>query len=177
MNQSSIDRGLFRSSLYRTYKDEEKAVGADAEMFENPAKCDCTCLKMGCYDKLGENGIIEVGSRIDASDVIIGKTIMTSGLSAPEDAREHIKRDKSTFARNASDSIVDCVVESVTKDGNSSVKVRVRSQRIPMIGDKVPRARRTSRTRASCRWQNTIRARPPPPPPDPAKKPQLPLSC
>lgn len=136
MNQSSIDRGLFRSSLYRTYKDEEKAVGADAELFENPTKCDCTCLKMGCYDKLGENGIIEVGSRIDASDVIIGKTIMTSGLSAPEDAREHIKRDKSTFARNAADSIVDCVVESVTKDGNSSVRVRVRSQRIPMIGDK-----------------------------------------
>lgn len=137
MNQSSIERGLFRSSLYRTYKDEEKAVGADAEMFENPKNCECTCLKMGCYDKLGENGIIAVGSRIDSSDVIIGKTIMTSGLSAPQDAREHIKRDKSTFARNADDSIVDCVVESVTKDGNSSVKVRVRSQRIPMIGDKV----------------------------------------
>ncbi|CAL9188215.1 unnamed protein product, partial [Musa hybrid cultivar] len=37
MNQSSIDRGFFRSLTYRCYRDEEKKVGSlTIEDFERP---------------------------------------------------------------------------------------------------------------------------------------------
>ena len=136
MNQGAIDRGLFRSSLYRTYKDEEKATGADAEHFENPISVECTGIRHGCYDRLSANGIIPIGSKVTPGDVIIGKTITTSDLSATSDARKAVKRDKSTMVRHADDVVVDAILQSVTKDGNKYVKVRTRAQRIPIIGDK-----------------------------------------
>ena len=38
LNQSSIDRGLFRSTYYRTYKDDEKKLqsSGDEEKFTKP---------------------------------------------------------------------------------------------------------------------------------------------
>lgn len=136
MNQSSIERGMFRTSIYRTYKDDEKAVGADAERFENPKGTDCTGMKIGCYDKLNEDGIVDIGSSVEPGDVIIGKTITTSDLSDPEQSRKPIKRDKSIFARHADSVTVDAILTTVTKDGNKHIKVRTRSPRTPMIGDK-----------------------------------------
>ena len=39
MNQSSIDRGFFRSILYRSFKDEEKKQGRSAEEeLERPSR-------------------------------------------------------------------------------------------------------------------------------------------
>ena len=32
-NQASLDRGLFRSTVYRSYKEEEKGIGSDQERF------------------------------------------------------------------------------------------------------------------------------------------------
>ena len=59
MNQSSIDRGLFRSLFFRSYMDLEKRQGMKAlETFEKPSRSDTLRLKHGTYEKLDDDGLI-----------------------------------------------------------------------------------------------------------------------
>ena len=138
VNQSAIDRGLFRSFTYRVYKDEEKAIGADAEKFENPIHAqDVTGMRVGCYTKLSADGQVKPGTRVEQNDVLIGKTINTSDICEGNEARRIVKRDKSIIMKADEPATVDAVLTSLTKEGNRYMKVRTRSLRIPMIGDKL----------------------------------------
>ncbi len=60
MNQSSIDRGLFRSTYYHTIKDEEQ----NGEQFGMPDRNDTVNMQQGSYQKLDEDGIICAGSMV-----------------------------------------------------------------------------------------------------------------
>jgi DNA-directed RNA polymerase II subunit RPB2 len=134
-NQDSLERGCFRSVKYQTYKDEERTNGADQERFENPDKIDyCIGKRIAAYEKLKENGMIPIGTRVVGGDVIIGKTITTTELG--EGARRAVKRDKSTIAKGE-DSTVDAILKSTNRDGSTSLCVRTRVTRTPIVGDKV----------------------------------------
>ncbi|KAI9892797.1 MAG: DNA-dependent RNA polymerase II [Vezdaea aestivalis] len=139
MNQSSIDRGLFRSLFYRAYTDQEQRIGLDVvEQFEKPMRSDTLRLKRGTYDKLDEDGIVCPGTRVSGEDVIIGKTApMTADTEElGQRTKIHQKRDTSTPLRSTESGIVDQVVMSTNADGLRFVKVRVRTTKIPQIGDK-----------------------------------------
>ena len=139
MNQSSIDRGLFRSLFYRTYQDQEKLIGHSVlEQFEKPTRADTLRLKHGTYDKIDEDGVIAPGVRVSGEDIIIGKTAPMAPDSEEQGQRQkqHIKRDVSTPLRSTESGIVDQVMLTTTNDGSRFAKVRVRTTKIPQIGDK-----------------------------------------
>ncbi|KAA8564910.1 hypothetical protein EYC84_010680 [Monilinia fructicola] len=139
MNQSSIDRGLFRSLFYRAYTDQEKRIGMNVvEQFEKPYRSDTLKLKQGTYDKLDDDGIVAPGVRVTGADIIIGKTapIAPDSEEMGQRTKAHIKRDASTPLRSTESGLVDQVLITTNAEGLRFVKVRMRTTKIPQIGDK-----------------------------------------
>jgi DNA-directed RNA polymerase II subunit RPB2 len=139
-NQSSIDRGLFRSMYYRTYKDSERKNQAslEEERFCKPVKLNpngtlrTVGTKSGSYALLDENGFVKVGSYVKGGDVIIGKVVP---LKNTTETGPKFK-DASTTVDENSSGVVDWVYVNRDSDNYQFAKVRIRSQRIPGIGDK-----------------------------------------
>ena len=139
MNQSSIDRGLFRSLFYRAYTDQEKRVGLQVlEQFEKPMRANTLRLKHGTYEKLDDDGIVAPGVRISGEDIIIGKTapLAPDSEELGQKTKMHYKRDVSTPLRTTENGIVDKVLLTTNAEGLRFVKVRMRTTKIPQIGDK-----------------------------------------
>lgn len=138
MNQSSIDRGLFRSLFFRSYTDCEKRVGINVvESFAKPNRQSTLRLKHGTYDKLDDDGIVAPGVRVSGEDIIIGKTTPINPDSKEfGQVSQHTSRDASTPLRSTESGIVDQVILTTNQDGLRYVKVRVRTTKIPQIGDK-----------------------------------------
>jgi DNA-directed RNA polymerase II subunit RPB2 len=70
INQSSIDRGIFRSYTLRSYRSEEKIeYNGHPERFQMVQNGN----QSGSYDFLDNDGIVSPGSKLKSGDVIIGK--------------------------------------------------------------------------------------------------------
>jgi len=126
MNQSAIDRGLFRSTFYRCYNDTEREADGSKELFEKPIRGKTKKMKTGNYNKLDEDGLIEPGIKINDDDVIIGKTTPF----------ENSRIDNSTKVRHNENGVIDKILVSTNAEGQKFTTVRVRSERIPEVGDK-----------------------------------------
>ncbi|KAF3451172.1 hypothetical protein FNV43_RR07264 [Rhamnella rubrinervis] len=138
MNQSSIDRGFFRSLFFRSYRDEEKKMGTLVkEDFGRPDRANTMGMRHGSYDKLDDDGLAPPGTRVSGEDVIIGKTTPIAPDEAQgQAASRYSRRDHSISLRHSETGMVDQVLLTTNADGLRFVKVRVRSVRIPQIGDK-----------------------------------------
>jgi len=133
-NQSSIDRGLFGSTFYRTYKDDEKKIQSSGqdERFMKPDPKITKGMKPGSYEKLDESGIIKPNTPVNSNDIIIGKVVpMKDKVKTSQ-----IYRDSSTFLRNNESGFIDSNYININGEGHKFCKIRVRSQRTPKIGDK-----------------------------------------
>src|SRR5690606_3473253 len=95
MNKASIDRGLFRSTTYRTYQDRERietkpnkkrkredqpesTLEPDIpkrEKFERPKVDTCAGARYQSYECLDDDGLAIPGSLVRGRHVIIGKTM------------------------------------------------------------------------------------------------------
>lgn len=141
MNQSAIDRGLFRSFLYRTYTDQEKMNGPGCvEQFSKPVRGEVLRMKNLNYDKLDDDGLINPGVRVTGEDVLIGKILpipeRTDEESANPQKEKNVQwKDASTAMRPTEEGVVDTVIVT-NKEGYKFTKVKVRSTRIPEMGDK-----------------------------------------
>jgi DNA-directed RNA polymerase II subunit RPB2 len=136
VNKASIDRGLFRSLYFRSYKDTARNAGAEQEVFEVPADCDMTGINRSNYSKLGSDALPDIHQQVEQDDVLIGKIIQPTDVSKIIEG-EGSKKDRSTLYKNKEPARVDKVSSTITKDGATLVKVRTRSLRIPTIGDKL----------------------------------------
>jgi DNA-directed RNA polymerase II subunit RPB2 len=132
INRSSVDRGFGHSTVYRTYRvDEKSAPGMTGERICNPGN-DATVSrkKIQAYDMLDSDGIVEPGVRVvPQRDVLVGKVVPMSD----DDRCTH--RDDSLLARE--EGIVHSVVLTTNSEGRRLAKVQMRSARRPTIGDKL----------------------------------------
>ena len=130
INQSSIDRGLFRSVFIRGYHSQAKTeAGIKEEKFEKQQK---KCLK------LDVDGLISPGIPVSGNDTIIGKTLKDLNKKNEEKNKneQSIKNDASMSIRKNENGIIDSVMLTTDGEGFKMVKVKCRNIRIPEIGDK-----------------------------------------
>ena len=139
INRGALDRGLFRSIFYRTYKDEEKknqSSGED-ERFCNPDRNLTKQMRHANYGKLSEDGFVPENVYVDNDDILIGKIVplrVPTGMVLPTGSKQY--RDVSRTLRNNETGYVDKIFKNRNGEGYSFVKIRMRNDRIPEIGDK-----------------------------------------
>ena len=134
INKGSVDRGLFRSTFFRTYRDDEKKIQSSGqdERIMKPPKDITAGIKPGCYDKLEPNGFVPINTHVTSNDIIIGKVFPIKSKTKTK----NVYRDSSTFLKSNETGYIDKIYVNRNGDGHKFCKVRVRSIRIPQIGDK-----------------------------------------
>lgn len=138
LNKSSIDRGLFKSTTYKTIIEEAKKKGSSD--FESICVPRTEYRKRGYnYEYLGPDGIIQKPKNggslyIKKGDVLIGKTL--NKMTKDDDERRIKTVDISVDAKQNEEGYLDEVHDTVTPEGVRVVKVRIRISRLPEIGDK-----------------------------------------
>jgi len=136
MNRSSVDRGLFVSDFYRTYKDEEKKRHSSntkmQESFKRPDENVTLGTRGNNYNKLESNGLPKLETFIKSGDIIIGKV---HPIYSNSNSKKLFKCCSTSIKPNEH-GYVSKVTQSYNGDGYKFVKVRIRTTRKPTIGDK-----------------------------------------
>jgi DNA-directed RNA polymerase II subunit RPB2 len=147
ISQSAIDRGFFSSVFYRSYKDDEKKIQSSGqeEKFANPGQLDNLTgekrfditigkKRESTYKNLDERGFVKENVYVYPGDIIIGKIIPIR--QQDKSITKVMYRDISTPIRTNEEGFVDKVYESRNSEGFRFCKVKIRSIRVPTVGDK-----------------------------------------
>jgi hypothetical protein len=138
MNKSAVDRGLFSSTFYRTYKEQNNKnhSNGEEEVFTKPHPKTTRGIKPFNYEKLNEDGFVPEDTFVDSNDIIIGKVM-------PQKVDSSIMyKDTSISLKNNETGFIDknCYGDkyftNINGDGYTFTKVRIRNMRVPTIGDK-----------------------------------------
>jgi DNA-directed RNA polymerase II subunit RPB2 len=142
-NKSSLNRGLFRSVKFRTYaiREETNEYNNLRSKICNPItivtkenKIVVQGLKSGDYSKLDPNtGIIREGLKVNENDIVVGKVRITNDK---DEFGNTIYIDESEYVRRSETGFIDKVFYSYDNNDYLFVKVRLRKEKIPELGDK-----------------------------------------
>ncbi len=128
-NQSSLDRGMFRSWMFKMYKEETK--GEDKFMKPDPIRTK-KYKKRFNYEKLDDNGFVPPDTEVFQNDIILGKV---KKLDKVDRTKEMMYQDDSMRLRT-SNAIIDKNIIDENSDGYKFAKVRTRQIMTPQVGDK-----------------------------------------
>ena len=138
LNEAAVQRGMFTSTGYVTYKEQNNKnfSTGEEEMFCKPDPATCKQLKPFNYDKLGPDGFVPVNTYVESGDVIIGKVMPQKNGSFI------VNKDTSVPMKNNQSGYIDKIYRDedgntpTNGDGFGFAKVCVRSPKVPTIGDK-----------------------------------------
>jgi DNA-directed RNA polymerase II subunit RPB2 len=136
VNKGSIDRGLLQITISHTEKDEDKQkINGDEEIRCKPDPAKTKGMKFGNYNKVNSKGVVPENTLIENRDIIISKV-----TPIKENRNDHTKvikyEDGSKQYRTVEETYIDKNYIDRNGDGYSFAKVRLRSLRKPVIGDK-----------------------------------------
>lgn len=129
MNKSAIERGLFSATTYRCHvTEEERKNNVLKKVCIPPLDKQKNNLN---YRYLDENGIVKVGTYVNDNDVLVGKICIESDKSGDERITEC-----SLLIKKGQMGYIDRVYDTIKPDGYRLVKIVIRTQKIPEVGDK-----------------------------------------
>ncbi len=139
LNKASVDRGLARSTFYTPYLSEElRYSGGLMDDLGIPAKDVKGYKSERDYRFLESDGIVYTEANVNTDDVLIGKTSPPRFLGDLEEMSiaANIRRESSVIVKHGEEGVVDTTFVTENEQGNRLIQVRLRSQKIPEIGDK-----------------------------------------
>lgn len=134
VNKSAIDRGLLRATALKKEDEsiEKNPTTSQDDIFMRPDKTKTVGMKDANYDKLNEKGHVPEETVLENGDVLIGKV-----SPIQKDESNKIYRDESNVYRSTVPSTVDKVYTVYNGDGYEMYNMRLRSERVIQIGDKL----------------------------------------
>lgn len=134
MNDSAIQKGLFRAQALKKYYEtiNKNPTSSQTGVFMKPDRNKVDNMKDANYNTLSEEGYAKRETVIKDGDVIIG--MVNPKSTTKEDEKPY--KDNSTIYKSLIPGAIDKVFPGINTDGYPFVKIRVRSERIPQIGDK-----------------------------------------
>ncbi|KAL3693949.1 hypothetical protein R1sor_007600 [Riccia sorocarpa] len=131
VNQSALERGMFRTQHYRTFKAEERSQN---EIFGKPSapEVDGRSRSIRTSQILEGDGFPFIGCNLGTNDVIVGKV----GTHSDCAGLSRMKEPSSTRLKAHEKGRVDQVILSQNEDGKKIAKVRLIETRMPVVGDK-----------------------------------------
>ncbi len=134
-NKASVDRGLFLcDSLKKEHAEIVKNPSTSQDdIFTKPDSNKVTGMQQGNYDKLNDKGFVPEETVIDNQDIIIGKVSPIQ----PTGTNNKVYKDNSVQFKSNVEGVIDRVHTGVyNNDGYEMYNVRLRMERVPIIGDK-----------------------------------------
>ena len=134
-NKDALDRGMMCATLYHTEKDEDKQVHGDEEIRCKPIPNKTKGMKFANYDKLNSQGVVPENTLLENRDIIYGKVLPIR--EHKNDPTKVIKyKDLSRSYRTHEETYIDKNYTNRNGDGYTFAKIRTRTFRKPVIGDK-----------------------------------------
>lgn len=138
MNKTSIERGMMISTTLKKYNDTitKNNTTSQNDIFMKPDRNKVIGMMDSIYyNKLNERGYIPEETVINNGDVIIGKV---SPIQSVTDTNKLFKDESSEIYKSHVPGTIDKVYTDIyNSEGYELYNIRVRSERIPTIGDKV----------------------------------------
>lgn len=136
INKGSVDRGMALVTVYHTEKDEDKQkINGDEEIRCKPDPTKTKGMKMGNYSKVNSKGVIPENTLVENRDMIITKVVPIK-----ENRNDHTKvikyEDQSKIYKTTEETYIDKNYIDRNGEGYNFAKVRIRTVRKPVIGDK-----------------------------------------
>lgn len=120
LNKSSLERGMGRSSFFRSYEASERRYpGGQEDKFEVPEKGVKGYRSEESYRNLDEDGIVNPESHVESGDVLIGKTSPPRFLEEIDEfgTVADKRRETSVAVRYGEKGIIDDVLLTETVEG------------------------------------------------------------
>ncbi|MEZ0289736.1 MAG: DNA-directed RNA polymerase subunit B [Sulfolobales archaeon] len=139
LSKSSVERGMARSTFFRTYVTEERRYpGGEEDRLEMPDPSSHGFKGKQYYRLLEADSIAPLEVPVRGGDVLIGKTSPSRFMEEMKEftAISAKRKDTSVSLRYGERGIVDQVIVTTSLEGHRLVKVKVRDYRVPEIGDK-----------------------------------------
>lgn len=139
-NKSSIDRGMFRSMSLKKFSStiEKNQSTAQDDMFMKPDPSKVAGVRPDAYNKVNEQGFAPEETVLVNNDVLICKVSPINAVYSDSEKKETKQyKDSSQVYKSHAPATVDRVWKDLTNtEGYKMIKTRIRSERIPIVGDK-----------------------------------------
>jgi len=136
INQGSIDRGMFMATIYHTEKDENgKKLNGEEHVRRKPDPTKTKGMKFGNYEKVNNQGFIPENTLVENRDIIIAK-VLPIKENRNDPAKTMKYEDQSKVFKTTEQTYIDKNYMGRNGDGYNFAKVRTRTLRKPVIGDK-----------------------------------------